>query len=68
MDLKEIRKQLNINVAQMSELCGVDRDTYSQWERGRRKTPAIAIQHFKLLLWLNKKEWLEQWKSEQQNP
>lgn len=42
-EIKEVREKLGLNIGQMAALLGVDRDTYSQWERGRFKLPALGV-------------------------
>lgn len=42
-EIKAARQSLGLTIQQMADRLGVDRDTYSQWERGRRKLPAIGV-------------------------
>lgn len=42
-EIKAARQSIGLTIQQMADRLGVDRDTYSQWERGRRTLPAIGI-------------------------
>lgn len=42
-EIKANRQSLGLTIQQMADSLGVDRDTYSQWERGRRKLPAVGV-------------------------
>lgn len=41
-EIKQARQALGLNIQEMAGHLGVNRDTYSQWEKGRRKLPAIG--------------------------
>lgn len=41
-EILEARKRLGMSVQQMADRLGVHRDTYSKWERGVQKIPAIG--------------------------
>lgn len=38
-----VRARLGLNIGQMADALGVPRNTYSQWERGVRSMPPIAL-------------------------
>lgn len=40
--IKVIRIKLGLNIKAMADLLGVDRDTYSKWERGERPLKGIG--------------------------
>ena len=40
--VKRVRLTLGLTVQQMADKLGVHRDTYSKWERGVQKMPAIG--------------------------
>ena len=42
LELLEARQKLGLTVQQMADRLGVHRDTYSKWERGVQKMPAIG--------------------------
>ena len=42
LDILEARQKLGLTVQQMADMLGVHRDTYSKWERGVQKIPAIG--------------------------
>ncbi|MEX2496738.1 MAG: helix-turn-helix transcriptional regulator, partial [Woeseia sp.] len=48
--LTAARKELDLGPVQMSRAMGVTYETFSQWESGRRKMPAVAIRCVELLL------------------
>ncbi|MFM5095050.1 helix-turn-helix domain-containing protein [Aeromonas rivipollensis] len=48
-EIKATREGLGLNITQMAALLGVDYDTYSQWERGRYKLPALGVTVFRWL-------------------
>ncbi len=48
-EIKATREGLGLNITQMAALLGVDYDTYSQWERGRYKLPALGVTLFRWL-------------------
>lgn len=41
-DIFVARQKLRLSVKQMADRLGVHRDTYSKWERGVQKIPAIG--------------------------
>ena len=41
-EILEARKALGLTVQQMADKLGIHRDTYSKWERGAQKIPAIG--------------------------
>jgi len=41
-EIREARLSLGLTVQQMADMLGVHRDTYSKWERGVQKMPAIG--------------------------
>ena len=41
--IKQARLTLGFSIQEMADRLGVDRDTYSKWERGERKLPAVGI-------------------------
>jgi DNA-binding transcriptional regulator YiaG len=55
MDFKAIRKELNLNQAQMARACGVHRQTWVKWERGERDLNNAAKRLINILRWLNKR-------------
>ena len=40
--VKRARLALGLTVQQMADMLGIHRDTYSKWERGVQKIPAIG--------------------------
>ena len=42
LDILEARQKLGLTVQQMADMLGIHRDTYSKWERGVQKMPAIG--------------------------
>lgn len=42
LDILEARQKLGLTVQQMANMLGIHRDTYSKWERGVQKIPAIG--------------------------
>ena len=42
LEILEARQSLGLTVQQMADRLGVHRDTYSKWERGVQKMPAIG--------------------------
>ena len=42
LDILEARQKLGLTVQQMADMLGIHRDTYSKWERGVQKIPAIG--------------------------
>ena len=42
LELLEARQKLGLTVQQMADKLGIHRDTYSKWERGVQKMPAIG--------------------------
>ena len=40
--VKRARLTLGLTVQQMADMLGIHRDTYSKWERGAQKIPAIG--------------------------
>lgn len=41
-EIREARRELGLTVKQIADKLGVHRDTYSKWERGAQKIPAIG--------------------------
>ena len=41
-EIFEARQKLRLSVKQMAHKLGIHRDTYSKWERGVQKMPAIG--------------------------
>jgi len=41
-EILEARQALGLTVQQMADKLGIHRDTYSKWERGVQKMPAIG--------------------------
>ena len=41
--VKRARLTLGLTVQQMADKLGVHRDTYSKWERGAQRIPAIGV-------------------------
>jgi len=60
-DFKEARLTLGLTQQKMADLCGIHLQTWVKWERGEQKSPAIARQHVKTLLWLLDKNLLEKY-------
>ncbi|MNG70304.1 helix-turn-helix protein [compost metagenome] len=42
-DIFVARQKLRLSVKQMADKLGVHRDTYSKWERGVQKIPAVGV-------------------------
>ena len=42
LEILEARQSLGLTVQQMADKLGIHRDTYSKWERGVQKMPAIG--------------------------
>lgn len=59
--IKEARQTLGRSQTKMADLCGINKDTWIQWEKGRRSPDAIALQHIKCLLWLHEIGKLDEW-------
>ena len=60
MEPKAAREALGLNITEMSHLCGIHYMTWSKWERGAQRPPAIARRLFDVLLWLQREGLLEQ--------
>lgn len=50
LEILEARQSLGLTVQQMADKLGVHRDTYSKWERGVQKIPAIGATAIRWLL------------------
>ena len=48
--VKRARLTLGLTVQQMADKLGVHRDTYSKWERGVQKMPAIGATAIRWML------------------
>jgi len=68
MSPETVRESLGLNIGQMADLCGVHRDTYSQWERGRFNPPASARQLLNIVLWLHQKNLLDELRERLKEP
>lgn len=42
-EIKLARLELGLTIKEMADRLGVNRDTYSQWETGRRAIPAVGV-------------------------
>ena len=60
MDPKAVRETLGLTVTEMSRVCGIHYMTWSKWEKGEQRPPAIARRMFDLLLWLRREGLLEE--------
>lgn len=62
MNIKDIREtEFKLNIADMSRLLNVHRDTYGKWERGERQPSAATVELIKILRWLNTNGLLNRW-------
>lgn len=41
-EILEARQKMGLTIKQMADKLGIHRDTYSKWERGVQKMPAIG--------------------------
>lgn len=41
-EIREIRIKLGLSIQEIADKLGVNRDTYSKWERGKQRIPAIG--------------------------
>ena len=60
MEPKAVRETLGVGVTEMARLCGIHYMTWSKWEKGEQRPPAIARRLFDVLLWLQQEGLLEQ--------
>lgn len=60
MEPKAVREALGMTVTQVARACGIHYMTWSKWEKGEQRPPAIARRMLALLLWLNSKGLLQQ--------
>ena len=51
-ELAEARFRLGLNIQQMAGAMGVHRQTWTKWERGEQKAPAVAIRLIQALQFL----------------
>ena len=59
MEPKEVREALGLSVTEMARVCGIHYMTWSKWEKGEQRPPAIARRLFDVLLWLQREGLLE---------
>jgi len=50
---KKARLRLGLSINDMSDACGVHRQTWVKWERGEREPGAAVGRLINILLWLN---------------
>jgi len=60
MEPKEVREALGLSVTEMARVCGIHYMTWSKWEQGHQRPPAIARRMFDVLLWLHREGLFEQ--------
>jgi len=59
MEPKAVREALGLNITEMARVCGIHYMTWSKWEKGEQRPPAIARRLFDVLLWLQREGLLE---------
>ena len=42
-EILEARQKMGLTIKQMADKLGIHRDTYSKWERGVQKIPAVGV-------------------------
>ena len=49
-EILEARQKMGLTIKQMADKLGIHRDTYSKWERGVQKMPAIGATAIRWML------------------
>lgn len=56
MTPQEARQKLGLSIAEMAQVCGVHRQTWTKWERGEREPDKAAQRLIDVLVWLHEEE------------
>jgi len=59
--VRVVRDDLRVTQAKISDLLGIDIDTYGKWERGKRKPNRVANTALSMLQFLSRNDMLSQW-------